>query len=102
MAKSSQNKTPPKAAKSGSGKSAKKPVAATAANTTTLGKVKKIVKSYGIVANPVASTVVGPAVTSMAKFTMDVNNTCNRNYVVGLLQASWTISQTSNYIDNNP
>jgi len=77
-------------------------VAEAPADTITCGRVKKIVRSYGIVPNPTCSTIVGPAVPSMNQFTMDVNIEFGRRYVPGQLKSTWTIHQTANYIDNNP
>jgi hypothetical protein len=86
----------------------KKPDAARAAAApalatgTTTARLLRIISSYGIVPNPTASTIVGPAVPSMGQFTLDVNREFGRTYVLGQLKSTWTVNQTANFIDNNP
>jgi len=74
----------------------------TAASPDTLATLRSIVASYGICAEPDDSTVVGPNVTSMKQFTLDVNDRFGRGYLNGQLKSSWDISQTGVFIDNNP
>jgi hypothetical protein len=74
----------------------------TAASPSTLATLRSIIASYGICPQPDDSTVVGPNVTSMQQFTLDVNTRFGRSYVYGQLQSSWDISQTRVFIDNNP
>lgn len=73
-----------------------------AASAQTLATLRDIIASYGICSNPDNSTVVGPNVTSMQQFTLDVNDRFGRRYVYGQLLSSWDISQTGVFIDNNP
>jgi hypothetical protein len=72
------------------------------ASPNTLATLRSIVASYGICPRPDDSTVVGPNVTSMQQFTLDVNTRFGRRYVYGQLQSSWDISQTGVFVDNNP
>src|SRR6266487_1601554 len=71
--KGSPKKTTAKKAK----RAVKRPVGLAAAVlaeiSPTLARVLKIISSYGIVPAPAPSTIVGPAVPSMGKFTQDVN-----------------------------
>jgi hypothetical protein len=73
-----------------------------AASPSTLATLRSIIASYGICPHPDNATVVGPNVTSMQQFTLDVNTRFGRSYVYGQLQSSWDISQTGVFIDNNP
>jgi hypothetical protein len=72
------------------------------AKPQTLVKLRKIISSYGKVPNPTNSTIVGPAVASMGQFTLDVDKTFGKKYVIGLLLPAWNVDQTGYYIDNNP
>jgi len=73
-----------------------------AASPSTRTTLRSIIASYGNCHQPDDSTVVGPCVTSMQQFTLDVNTRFGRSYVYGQLQSSWDISQTGVFIDNNP
>jgi len=72
------------------------------ATSSTVARLCNIISGYGYVPNPQPSTVVGPAVPSMGRFTLDVNQEFDRSYVLGVLSAGWTVNQTGYYVDNNP
>ena len=65
----------------------------------TRSRVEGIIRGYGITPNVNGSTIVGPAVPSMNRFTGDVNRSFGKSYAPGELHAEWDVDTTANYID---
>lgn len=76
-------------------------LAAAPAATDTRARVRAIIEAYGLVSTVTNSTIVGPAVPNMQRFTDDVNSEFGKNYVNGQLNQAWTVNQTAAFIDNN-
>lgn len=67
----------------------------------TRGRIRGIIRGYGLV-NPVTnSTNVGQSVPSMQRFTGDVNAEFGKNYNDTQLQAAWSVNQTAVFVDSH-
>jgi hypothetical protein len=102
MKKKNKNKRTSTSSKQGRPGKSKRAVAEVKTRATkrtrTRSRVEGIIRGYGT-PNVNGSTIVGPAVPSMNRFTGDVNRSFGKSYVPGELHAEWDVDTTAKYID---
>jgi hypothetical protein len=82
-------------------KTSRRPVAEFAAAIDTRSRVEGIIRGYGMVPVVNGSTIVGPAVPSMAHFIGDVNRSFGKDYGPDTLKGEWDVDVTANFIDKH-
>jgi hypothetical protein len=86
--------------KKGKRVTSRRKVAEFAAFVDTRSRLEGIIRGYGT-PDVSGSTVIGPAVPSMSRFTGDVNRSFDKNYLLGTLHSDWDVDITADFIDKH-